>query len=58
MKYSEFMRWLKRQGVKFEPGSGSHQMLRCKGRTSVFPSHGSREMKEPLRRKVLKDLGL
>lgn len=45
MKYGEFMRWLKRQGVKFEPGSASHQMLRYKGKTSAFPSHGSREMK-------------
>lgn len=58
MKYSEFQRWLRRQGVSFEPGKGSHQMARFKGRTSVFPSHGSREMPEPLRRKILKDLGL
>lgn len=58
MKYNEFMRWLKRQGVEFERGKGSHQILRYDGKTSVFPSHGSKEMKEPVRRKILKDLGL
>jgi len=25
MKYSEFQRWLRRQGVSFESGKGSHQ---------------------------------
>lgn len=58
MKYSEFRRWLLRQGVMFEPGRGSHQLLRFNGKTSVFPSHGSKEMPEPLRKKILKDLGL
>lgn len=58
MKYSEFLRWLRRQGVSFEPGKGSHQMARYKGKASVFPFHGSKEMPEPLRKKILKDLGL
>lgn len=58
MKYSEFQRWLKRQGVRFEHGKGSHQMVRHKGNTSVFPVHGSKEMPEPLRKKIIKDLGL
>ncbi len=58
MKYSEFIRWLKRQGVTFEPGKGSHQLVRYQGRTSVCPSHGSKEMPEPLRKAILKDLGL
>ncbi|KRE87909.1 mRNA interferase [Rhodanobacter sp. Soil772] len=58
MKYSEFIRWLKRQGVTFEPGKGSHQLVRYRGRTSVCPSHGSKEMPEPLRKAILKDLGL
>lgn len=58
MKYSEFQRWLKRQGVQFEPGKGSHQIVRCERKTSVFPFHGSKEMPETLRRKILKDLGL
>jgi mRNA interferase HicA len=58
MKYSEFQRWLRRQGASFEPGKGSHLMARYRGRTSVFPSHGSKEIPEPLRKKILKDLGL
>jgi mRNA interferase HicA len=58
MKYSEFRRWLGRHGVALESGKGSHQLLRYKGRTSVFPSHGSKEMPEALRKKILKDFGL
>lgn len=58
MKYSELRRWLTRQGVKFEPGKGSHQMARLNGKTSVFPMHGSKEVSESLRKKILKDLGL
>jgi mRNA interferase HicA len=58
MKYSEFIRWLKRQGATFEPGKGSHQLVRYQGRTSVCPSHGAKEMPEPLRKAILKDLGL
>lgn len=58
MKYSEFQRWLRRQGASFEPGKGSHQMVRYRGRSSVFPAHGAKEIPEPLRKKILKDLGL
>jgi mRNA interferase HicA len=58
MKYSEFRRWLKAQSVHMEPGKGSHQMARLNGRTSIFPVHGSKEMPEPLRKKIMKDLGL
>lgn len=58
MKYSEFIRWLKRQGVTFEPGKGSHQLVRYEGRTSTCPNHGSKEIPEPLRKAILKDLGL
>lgn len=42
MKYSEFYRWLKQQGVMFEPGKGSHQIVRYNARTSVFAFHGSK----------------
>lgn len=58
MKYSEFLRWLKSQGVTFEAGKGSHRMARRNGKTSVFPFHGAKEMPEPLRKKIIKDLGL
>jgi mRNA interferase HicA len=58
MKYSEFIRWLRAQGVVFDRQRGSHQFVKYKGRTSVVPNHGSREIAEPLRKKILKDLGL
>ncbi|CDG16147.1 type II toxin-antitoxin system HicA family toxin [Xenorhabdus doucetiae] len=60
MKYSEFKRWLLQQGAEFKkaPGGGSHQKVNLNGRRSVFPDHGSKEMPEPLRKKILKDLGL
>ncbi|WP_071925011.1 type II toxin-antitoxin system HicA family toxin [Luteibacter rhizovicinus] len=58
MKYSEFIRWLRQQGVVFERQRGSHQFVRYKGRTSIVPSHGSKEIPELLRKSILKDLGL
>jgi mRNA interferase HicA len=58
MKYSEFRRWLKQQGVEFVRSSGSHHLIRYNGRTSVFADHGSKEIKEPVRKKIIKDLGL
>jgi mRNA interferase HicA len=60
MKYSEFKRWLLQQGAEFAkaPGGGSHQKINLNGRRSVFPNHGSKEMPEPLRKKIMKDLGL
>ncbi|WP_340613689.1 type II toxin-antitoxin system HicA family toxin [Xenorhabdus thailandensis] len=60
MKYSEFKRWLLQQGAAFKKasGGGSHQKVSLNGRRSVFPDLGSKEMPEPLRKKILKDLGL
>lgn len=60
MKYSEFKRWLEGQGVQFTKsrGGSSHFKLRFNGKTSVFPFHGSKEMSEELRKKIMKDLGL
>lgn len=58
MKYSEFIRWLRQQGVIFERQRGSHQFVRLNGRTTVVPNHGSKEIPEPLRKSILKDLGL
>jgi len=59
VKYSEFRRWLQKQGAEFEtaPGGGSHQKVTLDGVHSVFPDHGSKEMPEPLRKKIMKDLG-
>ncbi|KAA0547781.1 type II toxin-antitoxin system HicA family toxin [Citrobacter braakii] len=60
MKYSEFRRWLLEQGVEFfkAPGGSSHFKVKINGRASVFPFHGSKEIPEPLRKKIIKDLGL
>ncbi|EBW6364473.1 type II toxin-antitoxin system HicA family toxin [Salmonella enterica subsp. enterica serovar Oranienburg] len=60
MKYNEFRRWLIRQGAKFinAPGGVSHQRVILNGRESVFPYHGAKEIPEPLRKKILRDLGL
>ncbi|MFC6633555.1 type II toxin-antitoxin system HicA family toxin [Microbulbifer taiwanensis] len=58
MKYSEFRRWLKRQGATFEPGKGSHFKVTLNGTTTIFPDHGSKEMPEPLRKAIIKQLGL
>lgn len=59
MKYSEFWRWLKAQGVTFEPGKGSHFIARHKGgQPVVVPFHGAKEIKEPLRKSIIKALGL
>lgn len=58
MKYSEFRRWLMRQGVTFEPAKGSHFKVTLNGKTTIFPDHGSKEMREPTRKAILKQLGL
>ena len=44
MKYSEFERWLRRQGVEVVRQSGSHRVVRLGDKQSVFPYHGSKEM--------------
>lgn len=58
MKYSEFIRWLRSQGVMFERQKGSHQFVTLNGNSSVVPNHGGKEIPEPLRKKIMKDLGL
>lgn len=58
MKYSEFRRWLERQGAVFSPGRGSHHKVHLHGRTSVFPDHGAKEIGTGLVKKIKSDLGL
>lgn len=58
MKYSEFKRWLARQGAIFHPGAGSHLHVELKGRHSVFPFHGAKEIPNPLVKAIKRDLGL
>lgn len=60
VKYSEFLRWLKSQGVMIEnaKGGGSHRKATINGRKSIFPFHGSKEIPEGTRKSIIKDLGL
>ncbi|EPL0429030.1 type II toxin-antitoxin system HicA family toxin [Citrobacter freundii] len=60
VKYSEFLRWLKSQGVMIENarGGGSHRKATINGRMSIFPFHGSKEIPEGTRKSIIKDLGL
>ena len=51
MKQSEFRRWLESQGV--DVANGSNHLKR-----SVMPRHPCDEIKEPLRKAILKQLGL
>jgi mRNA interferase HicA len=58
MKYSEFRRWLERQGATFIPAKGSHHKVSLNGRSTIFPDHGSKEIGRWLVEKIKKDLGL
>lgn len=58
MKYSEFKRWLEQQGATFEARKGSHMMVYLNGKRTIFPNHGSKELKKGLENKIKKDLGL
>jgi mRNA interferase HicA len=58
MKYSEFRRWLKAQGVEFQTGKGSHFKVSLNGKSTVFPDHGAKEIGEGLRKSIIKQLGL
>lgn len=58
MKYSEFRRWLIKQGAVFTPAKGSHHRVCLNGKFSIFPDHGSKEMGKGLEEKIKKDLGL
>lgn len=60
MKYSEFQRWLLAKGatVNKQGGKGSHRKVTLNGKTTTFPYHGSKEIGEGLKKKILKDLDL
>ncbi|HGJ5856635.1 mRNA interferase (plasmid) [Arsenophonus nasoniae] len=57
MKQSEFLKWLKSQGVKTENGK-KHLRLYYKGKISHLPRHGSQELTTGLVEGVKKQLGL
>lgn len=58
MKYSEFRKWLREQGVDIKPGKGSHFRLTLNGRISTFPDHGSKEIGTGLMQQIKKQPGL
>lgn len=58
MKYSEFRRWLERQGARFEAAKGSHFKVFLNDQQSIFPDHGSKEIGKGLVEKIKKDLKL
>ncbi|EBW6364364.1 type II toxin-antitoxin system HicA family toxin [Salmonella enterica subsp. enterica serovar Oranienburg] len=57
MKQREFRRWLADQGAEFKDGKG-HLKIFLNGRQTIMPRHPSHEMPEPLRKLILKQLGL
>jgi len=58
MKYSEFRRWLLKQGVTLIPhkSGSSHYKASLGEQTTVFPDHGSKEIGTWLVNKIKKDL--
>ncbi|WP_227242489.1 type II toxin-antitoxin system HicA family toxin [Paraburkholderia caribensis] len=60
MKYSEFKKWLTHQGATFEKhrAGSSHYRVTLKGKTTIFPFHGSKEMGTKLVEAIKKQLGI
>lgn len=59
MKYKEFHAKIKKAGWQFSHAAGSHYFYLRGGRLSPpVPYHGSKEIPEPLRKKIAKDMGL
>jgi mRNA interferase HicA len=52
MKYSEFRKWLIKQGAEFKPGKGSHQKVFLNGKSTIFPNHGANEIGKGLVEKI------
>ena len=57
MKQSEFLRWLKEQGVRVENGK-KHLKLYANGKQTILPRHPAKELKQPLVDGVKKALEL
>jgi mRNA interferase HicA len=59
MKYSEFHRQIRRAGWVHVRTAGSHYIYEKEGHTSVsVPYHGSKEMFEPMRKRLAREMGL
>ena len=57
VKQSEFKRWLASQGATFAEGT-NHTKVYLNGKQTTLPRHPSKEIREPLRKLILKQLGL
>ncbi len=59
MKYSEFHRKIIKKGWKFVRAKGSHYFYEKGGiQSPPIPFHGSKEMYEPLRKAIERQLGI
>ena len=59
MKYKEFHLKIRKAGWKYSHAEGSHYFYLKDGVLSVpVPYHGAKEIPEPLRRKIARQLGL
>jgi mRNA interferase HicA len=60
MKYTEFQRWLKKQGCTFHTREGgtSHLIVKYRDKETSFPMHGSKEIGTGLVNAIKKQLGL
>ncbi|MBU6158177.1 MAG: type II toxin-antitoxin system HicA family toxin [Bacteroidetes bacterium] len=58
MKSSEFHRFIKKNGWPHIRTEGSHYIYEKNNRTYPVPFHGSKEIGEGLRKKIIKDLDL
>lgn len=58
MKSSEFHRLIKKNGWRFIKAEGSHYMYEKGGRVYPVSYHGSKEIGEGLRKKIMKEMNL
>ena len=59
MKYAEFHRVIEKNGWNYSHAEGSHYFYMKNDRLSVgVPYHGSKEIGEGLRRKIIKEMKL
>lgn len=55
MTFNQFRRYLQSLGAEFDEGKG-HTKVYLNGKQTVLPRHGTRDMGEGLRHKILRQL--
>ena len=58
MKYNEFHTVIRRNGWIMIRQRGSHIVYERAGKRYTVPYHGAKEMCEPLRKKIIRDMRL